>query len=129
LVSCFIIAINRRIGDISPASPDDTALFHLDEWHKHGHIYGYQQRETELPTYNVADAKNALPRLIDRALQGEEVVIARRGRPVVELKPLGRPPSTHAATYGWLRSRRDARPEVGLSSVEILDRLYEPEDH
>jgi prevent-host-death family protein len=78
--------------------------------------------------YSVADAKNSLPKLIDRALQGEEVVITRRGRPVAELKPVERPPLVHVATYAWLRSRRDARPGVGLSSVEILDQLYEPED-
>ena len=28
-------------------------------------------------------------------------------------------------THEWLRSRRDARPGVGLTSVEILDLLYE----
>jgi prevent-host-death family protein len=82
-----------------------------------------------MTAYSVADAKNTLPKLIDRALQGEEVVITRRGRPVAELRPVERPPpSVHAATYTWLRSRRDARPGVGLSSVEILDQLYEPED-
>ena len=81
-----------------------------------------------MTAYNVADAKNTLPKLIDRALQGEEVVITRRGRPVAEFRPMERPPTVHAATYAWLRSRRDARPSVGLSSVEILDQLYEPED-
>jgi prevent-host-death family protein len=81
-----------------------------------------------MTAYSVAVAKNTLPKLIDRALQGEEVVITRRGRPVAELKPVERPPAGHAATYAWLRSRRDARPGVGLSSVEILDQLYEPED-
>jgi prevent-host-death family protein len=85
------------------------------------------ERES-MTAYSVVAAKNNLPKLIDRALQGEEVVITRRGRPVAELKPLERPPSVHPATYEWLRSRRDARPGVGLSSVELLDQLYEPED-
>ena len=40
--------------------------------------------------YSVAEAKNTLPRLIDRALQGEAVVITRRGKPVAELKPVRR---------------------------------------
>lgn len=38
--------------------------------------------------YSVAHAKNNLPKLIDRALAGEAVVITRRGRPVVELHPV-----------------------------------------
>lgn len=35
--------------------------------------------------YSVAEAKNNLPKLIDRALAGEEVTITRRGEPIVEL--------------------------------------------
>ena len=34
---------------------------------------------------NVADAKARLPELIDAALKGEEVIIARRGVPAVRL--------------------------------------------
>jgi prevent-host-death family protein len=42
-------------------------------------------------THSVAEAKNRLPELIDRALKGEGVVITRHGRPVVELKPIPEP--------------------------------------
>ena len=38
--------------------------------------------------YSVAEARNTLPRLIDKSLAGEEVVIARRGREVVRLSPV-----------------------------------------
>ena len=45
-----------------------------------------------MTAYSVAEAKNTLPKLIDRALQGEEVIITRHGKPVVELRPTrGRP--------------------------------------
>jgi prevent-host-death family protein len=81
-----------------------------------------------MTAYSVADAKNRLPELIDRALQGEEVIITRRGKPVAELRSLKDAPSPSKGTYEWLRSRRDARPGVGLTSVEILNLLYEPED-
>jgi prevent-host-death family protein len=79
-----------------------------------------------MTTYSVADAKAGLPRLIDRALEGEEVVISRHGRPVAELRRLQ--PAAHAgamATYDWLRRRRAERPPVGVSSVELLEELYE----
>lgn len=38
--------------------------------------------------YNVLEAKNQLSRLIDAAEAGEEVVIARRGKPAVRLQPI-----------------------------------------
>ena len=79
--------------------------------------------------YSVADAKNRLPRLIDRALEGEEVVITRRGKPVVELRPASRKSSPSSGTHKWLFARRRSRPGVGLTSLELLDLLYEhPED-
>ena len=77
---------------------------------------------------SVAEAKNTLPKLIDRALQGEEVVITH-GKPVAELRAVQRPPAPPRGTFEWQRSRRDARPGVGLTSVEILDLLYETDGH
>jgi prevent-host-death family protein len=82
-------------------------------------------RVPKVTAYSVADAKNTLPKLIDRALEGEEVVITRHGKAVVEIRPLTPSPATPGATYAWLQGRRRKRPGVGLSSVEILDRLYE----
>lgn len=45
-----------------------------------------------MKSYSVAAAKNHLSKLIDRALKGEDVVITRHGRAVVELKPVAKPP-------------------------------------
>jgi prevent-host-death family protein len=36
-----------------------------------------------MSTHTVAEAKNQLSKLIDRALKGERIVITRRGQPVV----------------------------------------------
>ena len=44
-----------------------------------------------MSTYSVAEAKNRLPALIDKAIEGEEVVITRHGKPVAELRPRGQP--------------------------------------
>ena len=38
--------------------------------------------------HSVAEAKNQLSELIERALKGEEVVITRHGRPVVALRAI-----------------------------------------
>ena len=40
---------------------------------------------------NVHDAKTHFSRLLDRAQEGEEFVIAKAGRPVARLGPLARP--------------------------------------
>lgn len=79
-----------------------------------------------MSTYSVADAKSGLPRLIDRALRGEEVIISRHGKAVAELRPIASvSPRTPTATYSWLQARRSARKSVGLTSVELLNQLYE----
>lgn len=57
--------------------------------------------------HSVAEAKNRLSELIDRALEGESVTITRHGRPVVELKAIPAParPVT-AADLDWLAEHR-----------------------
>ncbi|MFZ3233903.1 MAG: type II toxin-antitoxin system prevent-host-death family antitoxin [Stellaceae bacterium] len=81
-----------------------------------------------MTVFSVADAKNRLPSLIDKALAGEEVVITRRGTPVVELRPVSRQGTPATGTHEWLHARTRARPGVGLNSVEILDLVYESKE-
>jgi len=60
-----------------------------------------------MATYSVAQAKNNLSELIDRALHGEGVVITRHGTPVVELKPVQATAAALTdADLDWLASRR-----------------------
>nr|WP_295660789.1 type II toxin-antitoxin system prevent-host-death family antitoxin [Polymorphobacter sp.] len=74
-----------------------------------------------MPRYSVAEAKNTLPRLIDRALAGEDVVITRHGKPVVEVR--AREAFDRAA---WLASldrieaETAAIPPTGITSVQLL---------
>ena len=39
---------------------------------------------------NIHEAKSQLSRLVERAIQGEEVIIARAGKPMVRLVPVHR---------------------------------------
>ena len=59
-----------------------------------------------MATYSVAEAKNRLPSLIDKALAGEEVIITRRGKPVVEVRPAFRHAAPATGTHERLRARR-----------------------
>ena len=40
-----------------------------------------------MSSYSVAEARNHLPKLLDRALAGEDVTITRRGKPIARIVP------------------------------------------
>ncbi len=61
-------------------------------------------------TYNVAEAKANLSRLLDAALAGEDVVVARAGRPLVRLVPVAPPPGR----------------ELGFVPLDLPDDLFDP---
>jgi antitoxin (DNA-binding transcriptional repressor) of toxin-antitoxin stability system len=68
-----------------------------------------------MPTYSVAEAKNNLSELIDRALNGEGVLITRHGKPVVEFKPVPVPVGpVSEADLLWLADNR-LRPQAQLA--------------
>jgi len=81
-----------------------------------------------MTAYSVAEAKNTLPKLIDRALQGEEVIITRHGKPVVELRPTPGRPEPPVGSDEWLFERTRSRPRVNITSVELLNLIYEPDE-
>jgi prevent-host-death family protein len=81
-----------------------------------------------MSTHSVADAKTHLSELINRALEGEGVVITRRGQPVVELKAV-RPATEPApqsprriteADVEWLRARRVGRLSPDKDAAELV---------
>ncbi len=79
--------------------------------------------------YSVSEAKNRLPTLIDKAIEGEEVVITRHGKPVAELRPTDQArPRSSKAIYDWLKARRQARRKVDVTSVELLNELYDVDE-
>ncbi len=63
-------------------------------------------------TMNVAEAKAKLSELLDAAAAGNEVVIARAGRPMARLVPVGPPPE-----------RR-----LGFLTLDIDDAFFAPLD-
>ena len=74
--------------------------------------------------HSVAEAKNKLSELIDRAIGGEGVVITRHGRPVVELRAI--PPAAKPITpeaVDWLRQRRVGRRMPREDSVTAVSKI------
>lgn len=84
-----------------------------------------------MASYSVADAKNNLSQLIDRALKGEGVIINRHGTPVVELhpiKPLPKPPT--AEDIAWLEAHRyrPVKPPTE-DAATMVSRMRDEDDH
>jgi prevent-host-death family protein len=74
------------------------------------------------PTVNIHEAKTHLSRLIERVEAGEELVIARAGRPVARLVPF-RPRTTPREPGLWrgsilLAADFDRTPEAVLDDFE-----------
>jgi prevent-host-death family protein len=80
---------------------------------------------------NVLEAKNRLSQLIKSAQAGEEVVIAKRGEPVVRLVPTAAGANaassigTGQAILEWLR--RNPVPPHARRSAEEIDAAIEEE--
>ena len=81
-----------------------------------------------MATYGVAEAKNKFTHLLDRVEAGESITITRHGKPVAELKatPETRPkltPEARRALLDEFAARRDARPALGISAVDLIRQM------
>ena len=56
---------------------------------------------------NVHEAKTHLSRILERVIRGEEIVIARSGKPVARLVPIAKSPRTPGRLKGRIRIARD----------------------
>jgi len=79
-----------------------------------------------MSNHSVAETKNKLSELIDRALSGEEIVVTRHGQPVVALSPRGQTSQAMTeADWDWLARRRKGRgrpkENAGLSVSRMRD--------
>jgi prevent-host-death family protein len=80
--------------------------------------------------HSVADAKNKLPELIDRALEGEDIVITRHGRPVAGLKPIPKPARRITPeALDWLDARRLKRTKVTEDAATLVSRMRDEGEH
>jgi antitoxin (DNA-binding transcriptional repressor) of toxin-antitoxin stability system len=68
-----------------------------------------------MSTHTVAETKNQLSKLIDRALKGEHIVVTRRGQPVIE------------ADIEWLRARRARLPRSKVDAGTFVSQMRDEE--
>ncbi|MBD0270365.1 MAG: type II toxin-antitoxin system Phd/YefM family antitoxin [Acetobacteraceae bacterium] len=84
-----------------------------------------------MSTHSVAEAKNRLSELIDRALAGEGVAITRHGRPVVELRPVEAGPGpVRQEDLDWLRARAVGRgPVPAMDAGRLVGGMRDEDGH
>jgi len=67
---------------------------------------------------NILDARNSLSQLVSAATSGEDVVIAKRGKPVVRLVAIEEASPTGAALARWL-TLNPVPPHAARTVVEL----------
>jgi len=88
-----------------------------------GHLDGYLAAMSE---YSIAEAKNNLPKLVDRAVAGEEVTITRRGRALAKIVAVAEPKGM-SIDLEWLERVR-VRPSGPNADGTPLYELMRRED-
>lgn len=73
---------------------------------------------------NLHDAKTHLSRYVDQALEGEEVVIARAGHPLVKLVPLE--PRRRQRQLGFLRGQAVIQADLKADFAADIAAMFEP---
>ena len=83
-----------------------------------------------MSTHTVAETKNKLSALINRAIKGEDVVITRHGRPVVALRPVAqarRQPKMTEADVERLRAHRARLTPARTDAVTLIRQMRDEE--
>ena len=75
---------------------------------------------------NMHEAKTTLSRLVERALAGEEIVIARNGEPLVKLVPIPKEPKRRIP--GRSKGKIRISPDFEFTDAEI-EELFERWDY
>ena len=76
-----------------------------------------------MPRVGMHEAKTQLSKLVERAEAGEDVVIARNGKPAVRLVPVVEDPRSLALLRGAWRGRVNIAPDFDELPSDIADAL------
>lgn len=74
-----------------------------------------------MPRVGMHEAKTQLSKLVERAEAGEDVVIARNGKPAVRLVPVVEEPRSLASLRGAWRGRVNIAPDFNELPPDIAD--------
>lgn len=75
-------------------------------------------------TVNIHEAKTHLSKLVDEAAAGEPFVIAKAGRPMVKVMPLGAPTGAEIRRTGFLAGQIRVPEDFDTMGREEIERLF-----
>jgi prevent-host-death family protein len=79
--------------------------------------------ESMAKSVNIHAAKTQFSRLVERAANGEEIIVARAGKPVARLMPLAAP--VRRRRLGLLKGKIKIAPDFDAPLPEETLRLFE----
>lgn len=77
-----------------------------------------------METVNIHQAKTHLSRLIERVLKGEAFVIAKAGKPVAKVLPLGAPDPGAGKRLGFLSGQLRVPADFDRLGEKDIDALF-----
>lgn len=75
---------------------------------------------------NIQEAKTHLSRFVDRAANGEEIIVAKAGKPLAKLVPFS--PAQGTRKFGALKGQIWESPDCWDRDIELEKLFYGPED-
>ena len=75
-------------------------------------------------TVNIHEAKTQLSRLVELAAQGESFIIAKAGKPMVKVVPLGREESGTACRLGFMAGEIKVPEDFDQMGADEIQRLF-----
>ncbi|QGP51432.1 prevent-host-death family protein [Piscirickettsia salmonis] len=81
-----------------------------------------------MQTVNIHEAKTHLSRLIEKASSGEPFIIAKAGKPLVKVVPLGAPDETDVKRVGFLTGQIEVPDDFDTMGCDEIEQLFGDEE-
>ncbi len=75
-----------------------------------------------MQTVNIHEAKTQLSKLVARAAAGEDIIVAKGGKPAARLGPLEEAPKKRK--LGWLQGQIDAPDDLKAPFKDEIDAMF-----
>jgi prevent-host-death family protein len=73
-------------------------------------------------TVNIHEAKTQLSKLVARAAAGEDIIVAKGGKPAARLGPLEEPPKKRQ--LGWLQGQIDPPDDIKSPFKDDIEGMF-----
>jgi prevent-host-death family protein len=81
-----------------------------------------------MQTINIHEAKTHLSRLVDQAAKGEPFVIAKAGKPLVKVVPLGAPEAGQVKRLGFLNGQIEVPDDFDQMGGNEVEKLFDGDE-